>query len=38
MHLTAAEGADRHCEPAAQSLRDEIVFDFLETVFSRRPE
>jgi dienelactone hydrolase len=34
-HFTAAEGADWHCEPAAQSLRDEVVFDFLETVFSR---
>jgi hypothetical protein len=34
-HFTAEEGADWHCEPAAQSLRDEVVFDFLETVFSR---
>lgn len=33
--FTAIEGADWHCEPAAQSLRDETVFDFLETVFSR---
>lgn len=30
--FTAAEGADWHCEPAAQSLRDERVFDFLEEV------
>ena len=29
------DGADGHCEPAAQSLRDEVVFDFLETVFAR---
>jgi len=29
------DGADWHCEPAAQSLRDEVVFDFLETIFSR---
>jgi hypothetical protein len=29
-HFTEAEGADWHCEPAAQSLRDERVFDFLE--------
>ena len=28
------DGADWHCEPAAQSLRDEVVFDFLETVFA----
>ncbi len=34
-HFSAAEGADWHCEPAAQSLRDEVVFDFLETVFAR---
>jgi dienelactone hydrolase len=34
-HFTAAEGADWHCEPVAQSLRDEVVFDFLETVFAR---
>lgn len=33
-HFTKAEGADWHCEPAAQSLRDEVVFDFLETIFS----
>jgi alpha-beta hydrolase superfamily lysophospholipase len=31
--FTIAEGADWHCEPAAQSLRDERVFDFLEDVF-----
>jgi Esterase FrsA-like len=30
--FTEAEGADWHCEPAAQSLRDERVFDFLESV------
>ena len=34
--FTAADGADWHCEPAAQSLRDEVVFDFLETVFARQ--
>jgi alpha-beta hydrolase superfamily lysophospholipase len=33
--FTAAEGADWHCEPAAQSLRDEVVFDFLETIFAK---
>jgi pimeloyl-ACP methyl ester carboxylesterase len=33
--FTADEGADWHCEPAAQSVRDEVVFDFLETVFAR---
>ena len=27
-----SEGSDWHCEPAAQSLRDERVFDFLEDV------
>lgn len=30
--FTTAEGSDWHCEPAAQSLRDERVFDFLEDV------
>ncbi|MEZ5144189.1 MAG: hypothetical protein R2726_16960 [Acidimicrobiales bacterium] len=30
--FTVEEGADWHCEPAAQSLRDERVFDFLEEV------
>lgn len=30
--FTAADGADWHCEPAAQSRRDECVFDFLEDV------
>jgi dienelactone hydrolase len=34
-HFTKGEGADWHCEPAAQSLRDEVVFDFLETIFTR---
>ncbi len=29
------DGADWHCEPAAQSLRDEVVFDFLETMFAK---
>jgi hypothetical protein len=33
--FTKEEGADWHCEPAAQSLRDEVVFDFLETIFAR---
>lgn len=33
-NFTAEEGADWHCEPAAQSLRDEVVFDFFETVFA----
>lgn len=30
IRFTVAQGADWHCEPAAQSLRDERVFDFLE--------
>jgi hypothetical protein len=30
--FTIGEGGDWHCEPAAQSLRDERVFDFLEEV------
>lgn len=32
VRFTVGEGADWHCEPAAQSLRDERVFDFLEEV------
>jgi hypothetical protein len=32
--FTTAEGGDWHCEPAAQSLRDERVFDFLEDVLA----
>lgn len=32
--FTKEEGGDWHCEPAAQSLRDERVFDFLEDVVS----
>lgn len=32
VRFTAADGADWHCEPAAQSRRDECVFDFLEDV------
>lgn len=32
VRFTVAEGSDWHCEPAAQSLRDERVFDFLEDV------
>jgi hypothetical protein len=28
--FTEEEGADWHCEPAAQALRDERVFDWLE--------
>jgi dienelactone hydrolase len=32
VRFTTQEGADWHCEPAAQSLRDERVFDFLEDV------
>lgn len=32
VRFTTAEGADWHCEPAAQSLRDERVFDWLEEV------
>jgi dienelactone hydrolase len=34
VRFTVAEGADWHCEPAAQSLRDERVFDFLEDVLA----
>jgi hypothetical protein len=33
--FTVEEGGDGHCEPVAQSLRDERVFDFLEDVFGR---
>lgn len=31
-HFTRDQGANWHCEPAAQSLRDEMVFDWLEEV------
>lgn len=31
-HFTRDQGANWHCEPAAQSLRDEVVFDWLEEV------
>lgn len=34
VHFSTDEGADWHCEPAAQSLRDEAVFDFLERVLA----
>jgi hypothetical protein len=30
VRFTKEEGADWHCEPAAQALRDERVFDWLE--------
>jgi hypothetical protein len=30
VRFTEAAGADWHCEPAAKSLRDERVFDWLE--------
>jgi hypothetical protein len=30
VRFTETEGADWHCEPAAQSLRDERIFDWLE--------
>jgi dienelactone hydrolase len=30
IHFTAAEGANRHCEPLAVGLRDARVFDWLE--------
>jgi hypothetical protein len=36
LRFTEAEGADWHCEVAAQSLRDERVFDWLEDVLRRR--
>lgn len=32
VHFTRKEGANWHCEVAAQGLRDERVFDWLETV------
>lgn len=32
MHFTIAEGAQYHCEPMAPQLRNERVFDWLETV------
>jgi hypothetical protein len=28
--FTAAEGANRHCEPMARSLRDARIYDWLE--------
>lgn len=34
VRFTTEEGGDWHCEPAAQSLRDERVFDFLEDVLA----
>ena len=34
IRFTVAEGADWHCEVAAQSLRDERVFDWIEDVLS----
>jgi hypothetical protein len=36
VRFTSGEGANWHCEPAAQSLRDERVFDWLETVVASR--
>jgi hypothetical protein len=35
VRFTTAEGADWHCEVAAQSLRDERVFDWLESILQR---
>jgi Prolyl oligopeptidase family len=35
VRFTRAEGANWHCEVAAQSLRDERVFDWLEETFER---
>ena len=35
VRFTSEEGADWHCEPAAQSLRDERVFDFLEDMLRK---
>ncbi len=35
--FTEAEGADWHCEPAAQALRDERVFDWLEETLGLSP-
>lgn len=32
VHFSRDDGANWHCEPAAQSLRDEVVFDWLEEV------
>jgi hypothetical protein len=34
--FTEAEGADWHCEPAAHSLRDERVFNWLEPTIATR--
>lgn len=34
VHFPASEGSHWHCEPAAQALRDEYVFDFFEDVLS----
>jgi len=34
VRFTADEGADWHCEVAGQAVRDERVFNWLETVLS----
>ena len=33
--FTAAEGADRHCEPMARALLEQRVFDWLDTIIRR---
>ena len=33
--LSAAEGADLHCEPKAMGLRNQVIFDWLDEVLGR---
>jgi prolyl oligopeptidase family protein len=35
--FTAAEGADRHCEPMARSLVEQRIFDWLDETLDARP-
>ncbi|CAN5511741.1 alpha/beta hydrolase [soil metagenome] len=34
VNFTAAEGADSHCEPRALGLRDQRIFDWLDTILA----
>lgn len=34
IHFSAAEGADSHCEPRALGLRDQRIFDWLDTILA----
>lgn len=35
VRFTAAEGADRHCEPMARSLLEQRMFDWLDVTFGQ---